>query len=164
VEDRRRAYALAAGLAALVSQLLRRVHDIAGGPLSAPRSLPAHRQALRVAATDAYAAAAAGSAVSARLLLLERDAANREMSGVTLPRTLELGVTTLEGSQQRQQRATNRSFQAAAEAVDAAWKAWSTWGGPEAGEIQDLLLQMRDYLNELRGPGESAPTSGQRSK
>lgn len=147
---RSRSYALAGAFAVTTSELLRRLHDLAGGPGRRDLStMTQHQRAVLGAAAHGYSAAAACSALTARLLLHERELVGAEVPGVAPPTRIELGVTALEGLDHMSWRVTTRVALAAHAEIETARGAWTQWGGPDSVEVQGLLATMTAYAENV---------------
>lgn len=142
-------YALGGALSVATAELLRLVHRAAGGPVDDVASLTPQRRALVVAAVRARSAAAACSALVARLLILDRESARKQMHEVGRPDFVEPGVTTLEGIEPYVWQASLRAVKAARAEVAVAVEHWQGWDGSSAQEIEQQLVQLLGYVDDL---------------
>jgi hypothetical protein len=141
-------YPFAGALCVTTGKLLTAVHRAAGPPPSADGGelLDSDRR-LRTAAGVAYGAAAACSALSARLLLVEREALRERVAEIDAPRSLELGVTALDATETASWRSTVRAAAAAAAELSRCADLWSVQNAAEG--VQDLIFQLAAYVDEL---------------
>lgn len=140
MEDmRRQRYALAGAIAVTVADLLRDVH-----PLTAEKE---ERVLASVART--HSSAAACSAVVARLLLAERDAARVLLGVLDTPQRAELGVTALEAGVRSTWAATIRVVAAAATELVATQISWAELHVEGSDEIRRGLSALAGYVEAV---------------
>jgi uncharacterized protein YhdP len=148
MEARRRLYALAGAMSVETAELLRSLHRAVGGPADV-EEMPPRRRTLLPAAVRTYGAAAACSALAARLLLTERAVAAAGLADPAPPPVAERGVTVLEENDLAAWRATVRATAAAAAEINAAGKLWQAAGEFASDEVLDALSRLADYADEL---------------
>jgi hypothetical protein len=139
---RRQRYAIAGAMAVTVADLLRDVHSAADGAVDAD---------VAAAVARAHGSAAACSAVAARLLLSERDAARAQFGIANSPPRAELGVTVLEGSSRASWAATVRAVAAAGTELVATKACWDAWDGEAGRPVQAALVSLMGYVEALAG-------------
>jgi len=148
MDAKREAYPFAGALCVAAGNLMTAVHQAAGSPPTDDvDDLSADDRRLWTAAGVAYGAAASCAALSARLLLVEREALREHVAEIDAPRRFELGVTTLEATEARAWRATVRAAAAArAELARCA----ALYSARERGsDVADTVRQLTDYVDEL---------------
>jgi hypothetical protein len=151
MDAKREAYPFAGALCVTAGALLAQIHDAAGPPPArAGFHLPDDQRGLAVAAATGYGAAAACAALSARLLLIEREMTCEQLPEVPRSRALELGVTIVESTEAQAWRATVRAAAAARAELEVCVGAWS--GGKEltnAAEVVATANRLIAYIDEL---------------
>ena len=141
-------YALAGALSVTVSGLLQQLHQAAGGPVTDVEALSEDRRSVVVAAEYARGAAAACSALVARLLIIERDAARRGLPELGRPASVEPGVTSVELGPYLWQ-ASQRVAQSARTEVGAAVQRWQDREDEAAKAITLTLERLLEYVDVL---------------
>jgi hypothetical protein len=150
--QRRRRYALAGALSVQTAELLREVHRVAG----APGDAPARRQPVVGAAARTYGVAAACLALTARLLLEQRDLAVAEMMDVPPPGIAELGVTCREQDERAAWRSGVRVTAAALAELADARQLWAAAPDNMGDSVVALLDVMVGYVEEIARHLESS--------
>jgi hypothetical protein len=157
--SQRRLYALAGAMAVETAELLKTLHRLVGPP-GESADVPPRRRGLVAAAVRTYGALGACSALTARLLLLERDAACQRLGELPGPHLPVVGVTVLEETDRASWRGTVRAVAAAlAELADArdAWRATAEDGETAVTSLETLMRYVDDVATVL----ESAEPPGQ---
>jgi hypothetical protein len=160
--QRRRIYALAGAMSVETADLLREVHRAAGPP-GEVADVPPRRRAMLSAAAMTYGAAAACSALNARLLLAERADASERLGDLPHPHLAEHGVTSLEAGELQAWRGTVRAAAATLSELLAAKSAWErtidALGEPVVVVLESLIGYVDDVasLLEASEPAEPAP-------
>src|SRR4051812_18371629 len=108
MDAERRCYALAGAMAVETAQLLKALHRLVGPP-GELEEIPPRRRSLLPATTRTYSAAAACSALTARLLLAERDLVAGRLGESSAAHIAEPGVTILEATPLAAWRGTMRA-------------------------------------------------------
>lgn len=150
MDPKREAYPFAGALCVAAGDLLARVHEAAGPPPSGDaEDLDGDRRRLAAAAAAGYGAAAACAALSARLLLIEREAMRDRLPEVGVPARYELGVTTLEATESRVWQATVRAAAAARGELATAAALWAVDGLAEHDGVSAAVTRLVSYVDEL---------------
>jgi hypothetical protein len=142
-------YALAGALSVTVADLLQQLHRVAGAPVIDTHSLAPQRRLAAVAATKSRAAAAACSAIVARLLICERDASRVDLPDVGRPAFIEPAVTTLEGLPSYVCQASLRAINATRAELTSAVEQWQGWEGSAAADVEKVLRKLLGYVDRL---------------
>ena len=148
-EARTARYALAGALSVTTSELLQQVHRVAGGPVEDVASLTESDRPVAVTVARARSAAAACSALVARLLIIDRDNARRELPEVGGPASVEPGVTTVELEPYMWQ-ASLRVTDAARAEVAVAAELWQNRDDADGSAIEQNLLRLLGYVDAVR--------------
>src|SRR4051794_13580357 len=132
------------------SDLIRELHRAIGGPPGLDGETgDSESMAVASAGARALSAAAACSAVVARLFLVERDEARVALRLLDPPQRLEPGVTALEESQHSVWSATVRAVAAAGAEVVGARSAWEVWDTEAASAVRSDLDTLLQYVDRL---------------
>jgi hypothetical protein len=150
MDSQRRLYALAGALAVETAELLKSVHRAVGAPGDASE-IPPRRRGLLAAAARSYGAAAACSGLTARLLLVERDAAAQRLGDLPPPHLAEVGITFLEDKPQAAWRALVRACAAALAELGDARAAWVAAADEMGDPVVSTLETMMRYVDDVAG-------------
>lgn len=148
VDVKREAYPFAGALCVAAGNLLTSLHQIAGSPpTTGAQDLPGEARRLWTAVGVTFGAAASCAALSARLLLMERESLREQLTEIDAPLRFEFGVTTLEGTESRAWRGTVR---AAAAARTELARCAGLWPSQEFGDAVPAAIQhLAAYVDEL---------------
>ena len=160
VTSRGRCYALAGALSVETAELLRELHRVVGAP-GEVGEVPPRRRALMAAAARTYGAAAACSALTARLLLAERDSAAARLGEPVAPQLAEFGVTTLGGNGALADwRTTVRAAAAALGELMAAKSSWQATDDDLGDKVTVTLDALMGYVDDVATALEKLEPAG----
>jgi len=148
VDSQRRLYALAGAMSVQTAELLKAQHRVVGAPGDVG-DIPPRRRAQLGAAVRTYGAVAACCALTARLLLHERDAAGAGLDVLPVPPVVVVGANVLEPNPLSSWRATVRATAAALAELRDAKAAWSTLTDSADAELSAHVERMIQYVSEV---------------